>query len=122
MSTLVGDAVELAGRLPRADVVTLDRVLCCYPNMPALVAVSAARAESAWGVVFPREQWIVRLGVAAINLFQRLRGKEFRVYLHGEERIAAEALRHGLEPGQADRTFLWQVRVFRRKEPPGEDR
>lgn len=112
---LQGDAVELAPGLPDADLVTLDRVLCCYPDMPALVEASAPRARKAWGVVFPREAWWVRLGVGAINFFQWLRRKEFRVYLHGRERIAAEARRHGLVPCFAARTFLWEVRVFRRE-------
>lgn len=117
MSTLLGDAVDLAEELPPADVVTLDRVLCCYPDMPALVGASASRAGSAWGVVYPREHWIVRLGVVAINLFQRLKKKDFRVYLHGSGRIAAEARRHDLEPAWSGRTLLWQVQVFRKRAP-----
>lgn len=114
MSVMLGDAVELSQELPEADVVTLDRVLCCYPDMPALVEVSASRAGTAWGVVVPREHWIVRLGVAAINLFQRLRRKEFRVYLHGLDRIAAEAEHAGLRAAWSGRTLLWEVLVFRR--------
>ncbi|MDT8341330.1 MAG: class I SAM-dependent methyltransferase [Longimicrobiales bacterium] len=111
---LEGDAVELAAALPDADVVTLDRVLCCYPDMPALVDASAARARRAWGVVFPRETWWVRAGVAAINLAQRLRRKAFRVYLHGPDRIEARAVGHGLRTDYRGRTLLWEVRVFRR--------
>src|SRR5688500_17373791 len=40
-----GDFVDLAERVPLADVVTLDRVICCYPDMPALVEASATRAR-----------------------------------------------------------------------------
>lgn len=111
---LQGDAVELADRLPLADVVTLDRVLCCYPDMPALVEVSARRAGRVWGIVVPRESWWVRVGVGAINLFQRLRRKAFRVHLHGLSRIREEAERHGLERVSDRRTFLWHVQLFRR--------
>src|SRR5258707_1794781 len=32
-----GDFVELADGVPPADIVTLDRSVCCYPDMPALV-------------------------------------------------------------------------------------
>ena len=28
---IVGDFVEIADQVPRADVVTLDKVICCYP-------------------------------------------------------------------------------------------
>ncbi len=36
----VGDFVELSGAIPAADFVTLDRVICCYPDMPALLEAS----------------------------------------------------------------------------------
>lgn len=38
-----GDFVELASGIHPADIVTLDRSLCCYPDMPALVGLSAWR-------------------------------------------------------------------------------
>jgi magnesium-protoporphyrin O-methyltransferase len=41
-----GDFVELADKVPPADIVTLDRSLCCYPDMPALVGLSADRPPS----------------------------------------------------------------------------
>lgn len=110
-----GDAVELAFALPEAEVVTLDRVLCCYPDLPSLVAVSAERARDVWGVVFPRETWWVRVGVAAVNLWERIRGKAFRVVIHPEPAIRREAEHHGLREAWRARTFLWEVRVFSRE-------
>lgn len=112
---VAGDAVELAPALPEARVVTLDRVLCCYPDMPALVEVSTGRTRELWGVVYPREWWGVRLGVAAINLFQRARGKAFRVYLHGPERIRSEAESRGLEPVYSATTLVWRVELYARR-------
>ena len=50
-----GDFVELADTVEPADVVTLDRVICCYPEVDALVSLSAAHARRAYGVVYPRD-------------------------------------------------------------------
>src|SRR6266480_1931756 len=44
-----GDFVDLAPELPPADIVTLDRVICCYPDLPALVGLSAAHARRVYG-------------------------------------------------------------------------
>jgi hypothetical protein len=55
MSFQYGDFVALAPALSAADVVTLDRVICCYDDMPALVGRSAALAERLYGVVYPRD-------------------------------------------------------------------
>src|SRR5215470_5736277 len=46
-----GDFVTLAPTIPSADVVTLDRVICCYDDMAALVGMALARAEKLDGVV-----------------------------------------------------------------------
>jgi 2-polyprenyl-3-methyl-5-hydroxy-6-metoxy-1,4-benzoquinol methylase len=50
-----GDFVELAQEIEPADIVTLDRVVCCYHNMPALVGASSAKARQLYGLVYPRD-------------------------------------------------------------------
>ena len=41
---VVGDFVRRAAEIDTADIVTLDRVVCCYPDAEALVGLSAIRA------------------------------------------------------------------------------
>lgn len=111
---LHGDFVELAEEVPEADVVTLDRVICCYPDMERLVERSASRARERYGVVFPRDRWATRVGLPAGNLFNRLRGVPFRVFLHPPEAVDAAIRRQGLEPRFRRRTFFWHVAVYGR--------
>jgi 2-polyprenyl-3-methyl-5-hydroxy-6-metoxy-1,4-benzoquinol methylase len=40
---ILGDFAVIAGTLPEADVVTLDRVVCCYPDAEALLQQAAGR-------------------------------------------------------------------------------
>ena len=68
-----GNFVDLAAQVPDADIVTLDRVICCYDDMEKLVDLSAARARRFYGLVYPRDTWLARLAVKIINLFFRLR-------------------------------------------------
>jgi DNA-binding response OmpR family regulator len=70
-------------RVEHADVVTLDRVICCYPDMERLVASSSEKARRLVGAVYPREEWWVRFAVGAANVICRLRRTPFRVYVHG---------------------------------------
>jgi len=113
----MGDFVEIAPSLPPADVVTLDRVICCYPDMPALVGASAAHAGVVWGAVFPRTSLPVRLGFRVMNLFQRLRGSAFRVYTHPTEGVERVLHAHGFRRRMHRRTLVWQVTVWRREGP-----
>jgi magnesium-protoporphyrin O-methyltransferase len=109
-----GDFVELAPGVPAADVVTLDRVICCYPEMPELVSRAAERAKALFGAVFPREGWWVRFAMAGVNCFMKLRRSTFRVHLHSPARIDATLRSFGLERRSLRRTLAWEVVVYHR--------
>jgi 2-polyprenyl-3-methyl-5-hydroxy-6-metoxy-1,4-benzoquinol methylase len=107
-----GDFVALADGISPADVVTLDRVICCYPDMERLVAASASKAQRLYGAVFPRERRVVKIMAAVGNLVWRLRGNPFRSYIHPTAAIDAAARRQGLTPRSVLDTFLWRVAVY----------
>lgn len=107
-----GDFVELAPDLPQADVVTLDRVICCYPDVDRLVAASAGRALHLYGLVFPRERIITRIGASLANAWFRVRGSAFRTYLHPAEQVDSILHECGFRRTSVAHTFLWQVATY----------
>jgi magnesium-protoporphyrin O-methyltransferase len=111
---LQGDFVALAEGLPAHDIVTLDRVICCYHDMPALVAGSAARARSLYGAVYPRRVWWTVAGVAVFNLAMRVRRSPFRSYVHPPREIERVLATSGLRLHAARQTVIWRVAVYAR--------
>lgn len=111
----LGDFTSLAPGLEPADVVTLDRVICCYPDMERLVRLSAGKARRLYGFVVPRSRWLVRIGMALQNLARRLRGSAFRTYVHSLDAIDGLLREAGFELRSASRTFVWEVRVYGRR-------
>jgi hypothetical protein len=112
---LRGDFVALADEVEPADVVTLDRVICCYPDMESLVGRSADRALRLYGLVYPRDEWWVGLGVRATNVGMRLARKAFRAHLHRTGAVDAVAREHGLALKLARHAGpVWQVAVYER--------
>lgn len=109
-----GDFVDLAPTLPDADVVTLDRVICCYPDVDRLVELSAAKAKRVYGLVYPRERWAVRTVIGLGNLFLRLRRTAFRVYVHRSRAVDAAVTRSGFHRSSYSRTFFWQIVTYTR--------
>lgn len=109
-----GDFVELAPTLEVADVVTLDRVVCCYPDMEGLVTASTGKAKHLYGLVLPRERLITRLGLVGGNLFFRLRGSVFRSFLHPLDRVEAVIRRAGFRRTYSAETAMWQVLTYAR--------
>jgi hypothetical protein len=98
-----------------ADIVTLDRVICCYHDMPALVGRSAALAQRLYGVVFPRDAWWMRAAVRAANALLWLQGTPFRTFAHRRAAVDAVARQHDLAPRFARNVGVWQVVVYARE-------
>ena len=110
----VGDFVSLVDEIAPADVVALDRVLCCYGDMASLVARSAALARRRYGVVYPRDTWLGRMAIVSINVGLRLSRSPFRAYLHRTADVEAILSAHGLVRSLHRTTLIWQLAVYER--------
>ncbi|RPI82205.1 MAG: class I SAM-dependent methyltransferase [Chloroflexi bacterium] len=109
-----GNFVDLAEEISSADIVTLNRVICCYNDMDALVGSSAKRAKRLYGLVFPRDTWWIKLGVAVGNILYRIRNSSFRGFVHTTEAVEAVVRHSGFERKFYHRTLLWQIAVYSR--------
>ncbi len=111
-----GNYVDLADTIPAADIVTLDRVICCYHDMPALVDRSSAKAARLYGLVYPRDIWWVRAGVRAENALLWLQRSTFRTFVHSRAAVDAIVRRNGLQQRFARNAGMWQVVVYARND------
>ena len=109
-----GDFVDLAAEVPPADIVTLDRVVCCYPDMDLLVRRSSARARRLYGLVYPRDTWWIKLGFRIQNFWLSVLGNPFRIYVHSTEAVDAIVRQSRLERRFHRKTIVWQVVVYAR--------
>jgi magnesium-protoporphyrin O-methyltransferase len=109
-----GDFVRLADEIEPADIVTLDRVICCYGDVRALVARSAERARRLYGLVYPVDRWWVRLVGAFLNNVMRLFGRRMPFHVHATSEVDRLVREHGLEPLSRWRGLFWQLAIYRR--------
>ena len=109
-----GNFVDLAPQIEPADIVTLDRVLCCFPDVESMVKRSAERARRLYGLVYPRDTWLARAAVAVMNGFLRLQGSKFRTYVHPSQWVEEIVTQAGLKRVFTGGTFIWQVIVYER--------
>jgi len=101
-------------QVPRAAIVLLHRVICCYPDMESLVRASADHATRILALSFPADRWWWRVGQWLSRGWFRLRGCAFRIYLHDPRRILATAESAGLRPVLQRRGWVWQIAVLER--------
>jgi hypothetical protein len=108
-----GDVVELAADLPPADIVTLDSVICCYPNLGALLEAALVSRPRLVGFVYPRDVWWMRAHMRLFNIMHSLRRSPARYFIHRRQQVRglmADAgyaeIRDGGSPG-------WRVALYR---------
>ena len=107
----VVDFVDAGTEVEAADIVVLNRVVCCYPDMPRLVAAAAGHARGMLVLSFPKRRWWTRAVLAMGNLTFRLTRREFHVFLHPPERIKETAEAHGLKVRSDQPGLFWEVLI-----------
>jgi hypothetical protein len=110
----VGDFVELAPAIGESDIVALDRVICCYPDMPSLVRLSVARARRRYGLVYPRDTWWIRGGARLLNGLARVARQRVRAHVHRTADVEGIIRGFGFVPRLRRQTLFWQVAVYER--------
>jgi SAM-dependent methyltransferase len=111
---ILGDFVVTYGTLPDADVVTLDRVVCCYPDAQALLHGAATRARRLVAFTYHPDRWYLRAMVALENFLYRLRGNAFRAFVHSPQRMGAVLEAAGFVRSARRGTFLWALDLYHR--------
>src|SRR5262245_30066155 len=109
---VVGDFTALAPTLADADVVTLDRVVCCYPDAEGLLRRAAQRARLMIAYTYPRNRWYVHAFMAFQNARRRLTGNPFRSFLHSPERMSATLETAGLKRISRQGNAVWMVELY----------
>ena len=109
-----GDFVALADEVDGADVVTLDRVICCYPDVRALVSSSARHARRLYALVYPVDRWWTRGAGRILNFFTMLSRSDYRMHVHSEALVDRLIRDAGLQPHYRHAGMVWQTVVYAR--------
>ena len=109
-----GDFTIIATNEDLADIVTLDKVICCYDNMSKLVGLSSKLARKIYAVIYPRDIWWIRLFLPIMNLYPKIKGSPFRVFIHPTKDVEEIIIKNGLQRIFYATKFIWQIAVFTR--------
>ncbi len=113
-----GDFVEAEQQLEMADVVTLDKVICCYPGLQDLVAKSLAKTKNLYAVVLPRDTWWVKLVQSTGELAKRIWGNPFRTYVHSITDFQEMVVKAGFEQRHLRYQREWMIAVYQKTAVP----
>ncbi len=108
----IGDFVQIAPGLDPVDIVTLDRVICCYDDMTRLVVSSVNKAKWFFGVIYPIDRSLYRAAFGFANALLKLFKKNFNVFVHRNGAVEALIEADGFRRIYYKRGLFWQVALY----------
>ncbi len=111
----IADVLEEPDAVERADVVVLNRVVCCSPDGVELARSAARLTRRTLVLTFPRNALWLRAGARVVNTAFRIMGRSYRLFLHAPSALVAAAGAEGLTLEDEGRTFVWEYMGFRRR-------
>jgi magnesium-protoporphyrin O-methyltransferase len=109
----VGDAA--VKELRRSDVVILDTVLCCYPDVDALVENSASAAAKYYAFSVPDDRRFATRVLKPLLPLQRLfnRSGGFKFFIHPTRRITQMLEARGFrQVSKSSAGWIWSAFLF----------
>ncbi len=110
----LGDFVEYQHDFEPADIVVMNRVVCCYPWMERLMEAAVTKTDRYLALTFPREMWWVKAGLGMGNGFTAVRRCDFRAFVHPVAEIESVVTSSGFVVRHTDGNLIWQALVLER--------
>jgi len=110
----VADVLESPESVEKADVVVMNRVVCCTPDGVRLAGAAARLTARTLVLSFPRDVFWIRVGMRLLNGGLRLVGRSFRVFAHPRDALLGAATDEGLQLVESGRDGPWEFAALRR--------
>jgi magnesium-protoporphyrin O-methyltransferase len=110
----VADVLEGPETVPPADVVILNRVVCCSPDGVRLTGAAARLAGRMLLLSYPRDRFFVRIGARVMNVVFWIMKRSFRIFLHERSSLYAAAQAEGFVITETGQAFAWEFAALRR--------
>jgi SAM-dependent methyltransferase len=98
-----------------ADIVVLDRVVCCYSDWSSLLSAAAVRTRAVLVMSYPRDVWWMHATERAFNGWRGMLRSDFRFHVHSAERMHKLLDMYNLTPTVATRHFGWEILVAKHR-------
>jgi SAM-dependent methyltransferase len=110
----IADVLEQPESVEPADIVVMNRVVCCSPDGVALAGQAARLARRSLVLSFPRDVIWMRIGLGLMNAGLRIARRPFRVFVHPPADLVRAAEGAGLSLVERGQGPLWAFVALRR--------
>ena len=114
MNFIHGDFNEHQNDINKHDIVTLSRVVCCYPKVDDLIKNSIVKANQYYGIIYPTDHWLVKAMMKLMNFNLYVRRNPFRVFAHSVEHMENLIKQQGFERVYLGKSMHWRTALYKR--------
>ena len=106
-----GDFTEVSSALPKVDTLTLDKVICCYPNYKNILEAATKKANVI-ALSYPMDGIIADAFRGLGVLYMKAKGNPFRPYVHSVSDIRLTMRNLGYKRENHTLSFPWIVETY----------
>lgn len=108
-----GDLSTIKEKIAKHDFVTLDKVVCCYPDYKLLLGKATELCREELTLTFPVSNVISRLIIRLSGFYFYFRNNAFRTYIHSPVEIMKYIESKGFISVHQSVTYPWHLQVYR---------
>ncbi len=113
-----GDLVDVYEDIEVHDFVTLDKVVCCYPDFRKLLSCAGSRSKRVLFLSMPRDNFIFK-GFSLLGKYYFIwKGSAFRTYIHSAKDIQKFMEQNGFKLKNRNPGLFWLVYSYERVHTP----
>jgi 2-polyprenyl-3-methyl-5-hydroxy-6-metoxy-1,4-benzoquinol methylase len=109
---IIGDFTEKAEVLPKVDHITLDKVICCYPDFEAILYLACTKTNNTVTFSYPMDGFIAVFFRGFMVLGMKLRGNPFKPFIHRVASVRTLMIKNGFELQYKELSFPWHIETY----------
>jgi hypothetical protein len=113
---LFGDMVDKSNEIEVSDLVTLDKVVCCYPDYKLLLATALSKCNERIVLTYPIGGPISKFVNFLSEIYLYFKNNPFRSFVHSPREIENFIVSQGFTPVQKTISFPWHVQAYKKEE------
>ena len=107
-----GDFVQIFEKIKNAEIVTLDKVICCYKEFRTLVQKSLNKTNEIYAIIIPRDVWWVNFFHSLETFIRIVMRSKFRTYIHSINEIESIIMENGFTRKSQRYQREWLVCIY----------
>jgi len=114
MNFILGDFVDVYPSVEVHDIVTLDKVICCYPEAKELLTASLNKCKKYYALVYPLDGILADILVLFARAYFKLKKSKFRPYIHSHREVNNHIALAGFQSTYQASSFPWKIYIYER--------